>query len=197
MFACVCVCACVRACVRVCVCVCVSVFGGPLVKFWDGDMHSPANRSAAKLDLSGNQLTGTVPSGVTALVPLTAAGWSSNCLVNTTGRYANCDHPARAALVDLHQSTQGDLWTVATNWLSGSLSPCYWFGVSCVSDVVVALSLSSNGVGGSLPGSIGTLSNLTCVSRWCGHSCTRMSTQMWSRCRATAAMKHAGSWMSA
>ena len=120
--------------------------------------------------MSRNQLSGTVPDAVAALFPLTSPGWSSNCVANTTGRYANCDHPARVPLVDLYLASQGDTWTLATNWLSSTVSPCNWLGVSCVSDVVVSLSLPNNNVGGTLPGSLGALTNLTCVGwrlPWC------------------------------
>ena len=115
-------------------------------------------------DVSANQLTGVVPSGVSVYAPLNSSAWSSNCLANTTGRYANCDHPARSALVDVYLSTQGYDWIVANNWLSGTVTPCNWFGVTCSgSSVVVALALPSNGLTGTLPDPVTQLTGLTYV----------------------------------
>ncbi len=67
----------------------------------------------------------------------------------------------RAALIDLYISTDGDNWTTNTNWCTDAdLSE--WYGVTTNSDGrVTEVSLSSNNLSGSIPESIGNLSNLS------------------------------------
>ena len=113
------------------------------------------------LDVSSNQLTGSIPSAVAARIPVTASSWINNCLVNTTTRYATCDASARSVLVDVYESALGSGWLTATNWLSGTIPPCSWAGVGCVNSVVVSLSLAGNGLGGTLSTSLGLLTAMT------------------------------------
>ncbi len=66
----------------------------------------------------------------------------------------------RAALVELHQATDGARWRNGTNWLSAApLSE--WAGVTTDADGrVTRLELPSNGLNGTLPGSLGDLTLL-------------------------------------
>ena len=64
------------------------------------------------------------------------------------------------ALVDLYDSTNGDNWTTKTEWKQTSL-PCSWLGVTCRGGHVADLNLGSNYMVGTIPASIGNLSNLT------------------------------------
>src|SRR6476661_9698621 len=64
------------------------------------------------------------------------------------------------ALVDLYNSTNGPNWVNKTNWLAGPVST--WFGITMrVRDnKVVRIVLSKNRLTGSIPSSLGNLSNL-------------------------------------
>ena len=66
----------------------------------------------------------------------------------------------RAALVALHNSTEGNTWRNSTNWLTSSpLNE--WHGVTTRSDGrVIALNLESNSLVGTLPAALGDLTNL-------------------------------------
>ena len=114
-------------------------------------------RRNTSLVSAGTQLTGTLSPALATAYPTISSFWSSSCVTNCTSRYAGCDMPERAALVDLWSSTYGPGWLTSTNWLS-SATPCSWAGVSCAtvsgSLAVVALSLPSNGLVGTLPSSI-------------------------------------------
>ena len=67
----------------------------------------------------------------------------------------------RAILVDFYNSTNGPGWTNKTNWLQGD-SPCNWFGVTCDgTGRVTQIGLSNNNLTGTLPASLGNLSQLT------------------------------------
>ncbi|MFN8485997.1 MAG: leucine-rich repeat domain-containing protein [Caldilineaceae bacterium] len=63
------------------------------------------------------------------------------------------------ALVDLYTNTNGDHWTNQTNWLA-TFTPCSWYGISCSGGHVIDINLPRNGLQGSLPVSVGNLSNL-------------------------------------
>ena len=84
----------------------------------------------------------------------------------------NCDEPGdpdpanpdRAALVALYEATDGDNWTNNTNWLSDRPLG-EWFGV--IADAngrVTSLELDRNNLSGSLPASLGNLTNLQGLS---------------------------------
>lgn len=70
----------------------------------------------------------------------------------------------RAALIDLYNSTDGDNWTDNTNWCTDAdLSE--WYGVTTDSDGRVSqLDCFKNNLVGSIPESIGNLTNLTSLS---------------------------------
>lgn len=68
----------------------------------------------------------------------------------------------RAALVALHESTDGDNWVHNDNWLDESVHRCDWYGVVC--DVerqqVIKISLPGNDLRGAVPPEFGNLVNL-------------------------------------
>ena len=76
------------------------------------------------------------------------------------------DNPDRSALVALYNSTNGDNWTNDTNWLSDRpLNE--WFGVGTDADGrVTLLQLGDNALSGTLPSSLGNLTNLELLDLW-------------------------------
>ena len=69
-------------------------------------------------------------------------------------------NPDRAALVALYEATNGDEWTNNTNWLSDRPLD-EWYGVTTDDDGrVTRLQLSDNRLSGTLPASLGNLTNL-------------------------------------
>lgn len=64
-----------------------------------------------------------------------------------------------AALVALAKSTQIEGWEKKTHWLEDK-TVCSWYGVTCKGGRVVGLSLKSNNLRGSLPSTLGSLSEL-------------------------------------
>ena len=75
----------------------------------------------------------------------------------------------RAALLDLYASTDGLQWRNNSNWLSPSASMCSWFGVECSANCslataecrVLKVQLNRNGLQGTIPASLGNMTNLT------------------------------------
>ena len=66
----------------------------------------------------------------------------------------------RAALVTLHNATNGSSWLVDTNWLSNRPLG-EWYGVSTDADGrVTGLSLGGNQLSGPIPSELGNLANL-------------------------------------
>ena len=65
-------------------------------------------------------------------------------------------------LVALYNSTDGENWTVNSNWKDGD--PCDWMnpwaGVTCVDGSVTTLGLDFNNLTGSIPAEFGNLTNL-------------------------------------
>ena len=65
------------------------------------------------------------------------------------------------ALTALYRATDGPHWVNQTNWLSfDGAAPCHWYGVQCANGHVTALTLAANGLSGTIPITIGYLSNL-------------------------------------
>jgi len=59
--------------------------------------------------------------------------------------------------------THGSQWLLNRNWLQ-NLTPSNWFGVGVISGHVTSLNLYTNGLTGSLPPELGSLSNLTILN---------------------------------
>jgi len=77
--------------------------------------------------------------------------------------------PDRAVLVEFFDSTGGESSWVLSNGWGGNSSYCTWFGVQCDSKGrVYSLSLDANGVTGTFPSCLGSLSapNTMCVSQF-------------------------------
>ena len=63
------------------------------------------------------------------------------------------------ALVALYSSSNGPGWTNKSGWLQTN-TPCSWYGVTCNSGHVSALSLDDNRLSGSIPPQVGNLASL-------------------------------------
>jgi len=63
------------------------------------------------------------------------------------------------ALVELYNSTFGPYWTNRDGWLA-TTTPCSWYGVTCSGGHVTNLGLIANNLSGTVPESLGNLSNL-------------------------------------
>ena len=92
---------------------------------------APPSLPCRVLALNDNQLTGTVPGGLTARFPVPSYSWSHNCIAGSSNQSTGCSFSELGALVELYTATNGPLWSSNTGWLQASTSPCYWFGVEC------------------------------------------------------------------
>ncbi|MFI5168039.1 MAG: fibronectin type III domain-containing protein [Thermoanaerobaculales bacterium] len=68
----------------------------------------------------------------------------------------------RTALMDLYTNTRGPGWNHKTNWNGAAGTECTWFGVLCDAGqtTVLQLSLAKNNLVGTLPATLGGLTNL-------------------------------------
>ena len=66
---------------------------------------------------------------------------------------AQCDHPDYEGLMELYNATNGDNWGRNDGWgdNSADCDPCKWYGVSCSSNRVIAITLEANNLTGYLP----------------------------------------------
>lgn len=64
-----------------------------------------------------------------------------------------------AALVELYNSTNGPGWTFNDDWLITN-TPCSWYGVTCQTNHVHRIVMSSNALSGTIPVMLGDLENL-------------------------------------
>ncbi len=71
----------------------------------------------------------------------------------------NFDDSQCLALESIYTASRGDSWSNKDGWLSNT-DPCSWFGLSCENDQVTEIDLSQNGLRGSLPGDLNSISNL-------------------------------------
>jgi hypothetical protein len=79
---------------------------------------------------------------------------ATDCTQVTDMPQAEC-----GALLDLYHSTDGPNWRTNTGW-NVTNTPCSWYGVSCADGHVTRLNLYYNLLSGSIPESLGNLSNL-------------------------------------
>ncbi|MGK2860057.1 MAG: leucine-rich repeat domain-containing protein [Thermoanaerobaculia bacterium] len=89
-------------------------------------------------------------------------------LAFSQGAAAAISATERAALIAIHQSTNGASWTDDTGWLGAAGTECSWAGVRCdeAQTTVTGLFLSRNNLTGTLPADIGAFPNLTELELW-------------------------------
>ncbi|MEA2024772.1 MAG: putative Ig domain-containing protein [Actinomycetota bacterium] len=78
--------------------------------------------------------------------------------------YPMCDQPyiphiECVALGDIHNWTNGMLWTTDTGWFVDD-NPCGWYGVECLAGHVSSVNLGSNNLDGTILPSLGHLTEL-------------------------------------
>ncbi|GAB3497897.1 hypothetical protein GCM10027341_18680 [Spirosoma knui] len=115
-----------------------------------------------------NSVNGTASSNPFSqtLLASGAGSQSFSLTVSNNGQVAQAStnltvdsHPDYQPLVDLYNSTNGAGWANKTGWLT-NCNPCGWYGVTCSGGRVTRLDLPYNQLNGSLPSSLGSLTNL-------------------------------------
>jgi Leucine-rich repeat (LRR) protein len=103
--------------------------------------------------------TGTIEQGLrNDPKPITITATQSGKTASITFDFnAYCTNPDYGPLIDLYNATNGPNWN-NKNWLNGN--PCTWNGVGCTNGRVTSLALVFNNLTGSLPASLGNLSQL-------------------------------------
>ena len=114
-------------------------------------------KNLQRIVLHQNALTGRVPDVLGQL----------GCIVNLAGNIGlepGLEVPSSQieALYDLYNSTSGNKWNTKTNWLS-SKPVCTWYKVGVLSSNVHSIVMSSNGMEGTIPASIGKLTQLRMI----------------------------------
>ena len=108
------------------------------------------------LSLRGNRLTGKIPEALCRFVDKINPQQGGNL----PGCGTDPAEQDRAVLVEFYNATDGPNWTNNTDWNS-SESLDHWYGVSTDHNGrVTALSLHGNQLSGSMPPSLGNLTNL-------------------------------------
>ena len=125
---------------------------------------TPALPAGLSFDASTRVLSGTPTAGSTARMYTYTARDADGATARLTFTMAVTEPVVagsdREALVALYEATGGAGWTDDTNWLSGAPLGD-WHGVATDADGrVIRLSLSNNGLSGSLPPELGDLSSL-------------------------------------
>lgn len=69
--------------------------------------------------------------------------------------------PERNSLKQLYDSTKGQEWTYADNWMNEYDNHCLWHGIACKDNNVISIKLGNDGLSGRISDSIGDLSSLT------------------------------------
>jgi hypothetical protein len=93
----------------------------------------------------------TIPAAINAQARLAPTVF--NCSTVTEIPFIECE-----ALVALYNSANGAGWTNHGGWLTGT--PCNWYRVTCQTEHVTGLDLSTNQLSGSIPPGLGNLANL-------------------------------------
>jgi len=125
------------------------------------------------LDLSNNQLTGTIPLELTNLKRTALVRLSGNQNIGSPAPLGLCffmgldinNDPEmcpfeRTALTELYQSLKGVEWTDSSGWLDPYESHCLWSFVKCNGERTIELRLNNNGLSGTLSRSISVLESL-------------------------------------
>ena len=121
-----------------------------------GNLTNAPLRTFNPLRLYNNQLTGAIPA---ALCRFESGINPQQGGVNLPGCGGDSEQD-RAVLVEFYNATNGQNWTVNTNWNS-SASLDQWHGVSTDSNGRVRdLQLRENKLSGAVPSSLGSLTNL-------------------------------------
>src|SRR5436853_4138149 len=79
-------------------------------------------------------------------------------IISTSSRGQAVNTTDSLALVDLYNSTNGPAWHHHDNWLTGPVSS--WYGITVNASRVTEILLKFNNMNGSIPSSIGNLTNL-------------------------------------
>ena len=127
-----------------------------------GDGSTVEYRVAGLRDWSAsNNFTVPPPQrlGTTFTLEARQSGVISSSTFNPGVQCAPVTSPDYAPLVDFYNATNGPNWVNKTNWLQGT-SPCNWYGVSCTNGRVTQLYFDHNNLTGTLPASLGSLSEL-------------------------------------
>lgn len=124
---------------------------------------------AATLAIAGSwglQFAAAQPLATTAVQP-TMASFNGSVLGTETTAF-DCEQRLAVsadecrALVSLYEATSGPKWRQQDRWLmAGPAAPCDWHGVRCTDGHVTQLLLAANQLSGTLPITIGYLSELT------------------------------------
>lgn len=76
------------------------------------------------------------------------------------GSSTSADVQDRQVLVNFYNVMGGRDWKNGNNWLSLDTSVCEWYGITCTNDLVSAINLRNNGLSGTAPPELFTLSEL-------------------------------------
>jgi len=87
---------------------------------------------------------------------------ASACLLAPVPVHAAIPQQERDALNDLYNGSSGSGWISSTGWSGQAGTECTWYGVTCNAGQtsVTGINLSSNQLSGSIPSTLGNLTNL-------------------------------------
>ena len=116
------------------------------------------------LELYNNKLSGSITESLNKLSSLSILNLSGNQLklndsITDCAVQTQIDKEECHVLVDLYTSTNGANWKENSGWNVTNI-PCSWEGVTCYGGNVTGLYLDDNQLGGSIPESLGKLSQL-------------------------------------